>query len=381
MKPEDYESAPSRQGGKRLILLSMILGGLVGWMLFQWYWEPVRAEAAPRPVSPRGELGAEERANISVFQGASPSVVFITRIVRRSSPFSFKVMEIPEGSGSGFIWDQSGTIVTNFHVIAEGDAFLVTLADHRTFEGAVVGVSPDKDLAVLHIDAEGESLVPIQVGTSSDLVVGQKVFAIGNPFGFDQTLTTGIVSALGRQIQSLSGRTIDGVIQTDAAINPGNSGGPLLDSAGRLIGVNTAIYSPSRSSAGIGFAVPVDTVQEVVPQLIQYGRVIKPEIGLQIAPDAYTRRLRLPGVLVMVVFDGGPADQAGILGMRRGVRGEVRLGDIIVEADGRKVEGTEDFLRALEAHKPGERMELVLIRDGEKLESSVLLGAPADLVR
>jgi S1-C subfamily serine protease len=290
-------------------------------------------------------------------------------------------MEIPEGSGSGFIWDQSGTIVTNFHVIAEGDAFLVTLADHRTFEGAVVGVSPDKDLAVLHIDAEGESLVPIQVGTSSDLVVGQKVFAIGNPFGFDQTLTTGIVSALGRQIQSLSGRTIDGVIQTDAAINPGNSGGPLLDSAGRLIGVNTAIYSPSRSSAGIGFAVPVDTVQEVVPQLIQYGRVIKPEIGLQIAPDAYTRRLRLPGVLVMVVFDGGPADQAGILGMRRGVRGEVRLGDIIVEADGRKVEGTEDFLRALEAHKPGERMELVLIRDGEKLESSVLLGAPADLVR
>jgi S1-C subfamily serine protease len=376
-KPVSGQSSPKTR--KRLFLLSIILGGLIGWSIFQWQWKPAQADAAPRTIEPRGDLGPEEQANIAVFQGASPSVVFITRIIRRSSPFSFNVLEIPEGSGSGFIWDDRGYVVTNFHVIADGDAFLVTLADHRTFEGTVVGASPDKDLAVLHIDVDEEPLQPIKVGTSSDLVVGQKVFAIGNPFGFDQTLTTGIVSALGRQIQSLSGRTIDGVIQTDAAINPGNSGGPLLDSAGRLIGVNTAIFSPSRSNAGIGFAVPVDIVQEVVPQLIEFGRVIKPEIGLQVAPDAYTQRLRLPGVLVMRVFEGGPADTAGILGVRRGVQGEVHLGDIIIECDGKKVEGTEDFLRCLEAHEPGEQMNVVLIRDGEKIEKTILLGAPPEL--
>src|SRR5262245_59851892 len=222
--------------------------------------------AAPRTITPRGALNAEERATIALFRQASPSVVYITTVARQRDFFSLNIAEIPQGSGSGFIWDQEGHIITNFHVIQGASGDKVTLADHSVWDAQLVGVAPDHDLAVLSIKAPKNQLRPLALGTSADLEVGQSVFAIGNPFGLDQTLTTGIISALGREINATTGRTIAGVIQTDAAINPGNSGGPLLDSAGRLIGVNTAIFSPSGSYSGIGFAVPVDTVNRIVPQ-------------------------------------------------------------------------------------------------------------------
>jgi S1-C subfamily serine protease len=234
-----------------------------------------RADVPTRPVTPRGPLAADELANIEVFKRLSPSVVHITTLEVARDFFSRSVQQVPRGTGTGFVWDSQGHVVTNFHVIQGGDAARVTLADQSTHRATLVGAFPDRDLAVLKINLPRERLHPIPVGTSRDLQVGQKVYAIGNPFGLDQTLTTGIVSALNREIDSVNQRTIRGVIQTDAAINPGNSGGPLLDSAGRLIGVNTAIYSPSGGSAGIGFAIPVDEVNRIVPRLIKEGRITR----------------------------------------------------------------------------------------------------------
>jgi S1-C subfamily serine protease len=223
------------------------------------------SNALPRPVAQRGELFEDEKRTIDIFKRSSPSAVHITTIGR---PSGRNPGRIPRGTGSGFVWDQEGHIVTNYHVIQGAAAAQVTLADGSDWKARLVGEVPDKDLAVLAIDAPPERLHPIPIGTSHDLLVGQKVFAIGNPFGLDQTLTTGTISALGREIESPSGQAISDVIQTDAAINPGNSGGLLLDSAGRLIGVNTAIQSPSGAFAGVGFAIPVDEVNRVVPQLI-----------------------------------------------------------------------------------------------------------------
>ena len=254
---------------------------------------------------------------LRVWRQASPAVVHITTLAVRQDAFSFNVLQIPQGTGSGFIWDAAGHVVTNFHVIREADAATVTMADHSTWKAHLVGAYPDKDLAVLRVDAPSASLHPIPIGTSHDLQVGQKVFAIGNPFGLDQSLTTGIISALGREIQSVTQRPIKDVIQTDAAINPGNSGGPLLDSAGRLIGVNTAIYSPSGVSAGIGFAIPVDEVNRLVPQLIRHGRVIRPGLGIQVGPARLAAELGLSGVLILGVVPDGPAPKAGIRPTRR----------------------------------------------------------------
>ena len=207
------------------------------------------------------------------------------------------VTEIPQGTGSGFVWDQDGHIVTNFHVVQEGDRANVTLNDGSTYPATIVGTTPDKDIAVLKIDAPPQKLLPLPIGQSSNLKVGQKVLAIGNPFGLDQTLTTGVISGLGREIKSVSGRPIHDVIQTDASINPGNSGGPLLDSSGRLIGINTAIYSPSGANAGIGFAVPVDTVNQIVPQLMKFGKITRPGLGISILADQIAQQNRIDGVV------------------------------------------------------------------------------------
>jgi S1-C subfamily serine protease len=255
--------------------------------------------AVSRTIASRGELGAEEKATIGLFRQASPSVVNITTIAVQRDFFTLNLYQIPEGTGSGFVWDTTGNVITNFHVIHNADAAQVTLADQSAWKARIVGVAPDKDIAVLRIDAPANRLRPIPIGTSKELQVGQKVFAIGNPFGLDQTLTTGVISALGREIESVTRRPIQGVIQSDAAINPGNSGGPLLDSAGRLIGVNTAIYSPSGASAGIGFAIPVDTVNRIVPELIRYGKLTRPGIGVQIAEDQIAQQLGIKGVLVV----------------------------------------------------------------------------------
>jgi S1-C subfamily serine protease len=329
--------------------------------------------AAPRPVTARGELAGEEKATIALFRQASPAVVNITAIGVQRDFFTLNLYQIPQGTGSGFVWDNSGNVITNFHVIQNADAAQVTLADQSNWKARVVGVAPDKDLAVLRIDAPASRLHPIPIGASKDLQVGQSVFAIGNPFGLDQTLTTGVISALNREIESVTRRPIQGVIQSDAAINPGNSGGPLLDSAGRLIGVNTAIYSPSGASAGIGFAIPVDTVNRIVPELIRSGRITRPGLGIQIADEQIAQRLGVAGVLVVDVARGGAASKAGIQPTRRDPDGRLRLGDIITTVDGKKVATPNDLFLLLEKYKVGDVVTVSMLRDGKTVQAKVSL--------
>ena len=330
----------------------------------------------PRPVTiPAGDLGADEKATISVFQSVSPSVVHITNIGIQRSAFSMDVTEIPQGTGTGFVWDEHGHVVTNYHVIQGASSVRVTLADGTTYEGKVIGQAPDKDLAVVKIDAQPSRLLKIAVGTSSDLQVGQKVLAIGNPFGLDQTLTTGVISGLGREIKSVTGRRISDVIQTDAPINPGNSGGPLLDSHGRLIGVNTAIYSPSGASAGIGFAIPSDTVNRYVPQMLTKGNVRRPMMGLNPASDHFAERNHVRGVAVMTVQAGGPAARAGLVGVTADPRGMI-LGDVIVKLDQDPIVRADDLFDALEKHQVGETVTLEVVNNGRSRTVRVTLEAP-----
>ncbi len=369
--------APQPSGRRfQSLLIWLLLFGLA-WVLYDRFsskdvYDP---DAVPRVVTPRGDLAEDEKSTIALFRNASPSVAYITTLALRRDMFSLNTFQIPQGTGSGFIWNREGHIITNFHVIKDANRVMVTLSDRSQWQAKLVGAAPDQDLAVLFISAPRDRLTPIPVGTSSNLLVGQKVFAIGNPFGLDQTLTTGIISALGREIDSASGRTISGVIQTDAAINPGNSGGPLLDSAGRLLGVNTAIFSPSGSSAGIGFAVPVDTVNRVVPELIRHGRVIRPGLGVQIAEDTTAQRLGVSGVLIIRALQNGAASAAGLRGTRRDSRGRVLLGDIIVGIEGDKVGSTNDLLDALEKHKVGDRVTVHIIRDERPMSLPVTLQA------
>ncbi|HEV2009027.1 MAG TPA: trypsin-like peptidase domain-containing protein, partial [Burkholderiales bacterium] len=303
------------------------------WWFGFWDKTPSKTDAVPveqRAVIARGSLAEDEQNNIAVFKAASVSTVNITTLETQRGFLSLNVSQVPKGTGTGFIWDDQGHIVTNFHVIQGGSGAIVTLSDQTTWKAALVGAFPDRDLAVLRIDAPKEKMRPLAVGTSKDLQVGQKVYAIGNPFGLDQTLTTGIVSALNREIESVTQRTIRGVIQTDAAINPGNSGGPLLDSAGRLIGVNAAIYSPSGASAGIGFAIPVDEVNRIVPRVIHDGKFIRPALGIHAAPPQLLSALGSPkGVAVVGVTRHSAAEAAGIKPFRRGPAGEIIAGDII----------------------------------------------------
>lgn len=333
-------------------------------------------EVRPRPVTPApAELAPEERGTIAVFEKASRSVVFIANTAIRRNPWSLNLFEVPQGSGSGFVWNKEGHIITNFHVVYGADTITVTMADRHEYRAKVVGLDPDHDLAVLQIQAPPEALTPITVGSSHDLRTGQKVLAIGNPFGLDHTLTTGVVSALGRSIKSMTDRTIDGVIQTDAAINPGNSGGPLLDSAGRLIGINTQIISPSGAYAGIGFAVPVDTINRIVPELIQYGKLIKPGLGVTLIPDEIVRRWGIKGLVIGRVIRGGPAELAGIKGAREGRDGRVDLGDVITAVDGKPVAVLDELLSILDRHKVGDRVAVELLRDNRRHQVTVTLQA------
>lgn len=317
--------------------------------------------AKPRPVAAPTQLDSEDQATVDLFKKCSKSVVYIaTATIGRD--FNFNMHEIPKGTGSGFVWDEEGRIVTNYHVVEEANRWQVTLSDQSSWNAVLVGVAPDKELAVLKIDAPRDRLVPIDVGRSADLQVGQRVFAIGNPFGLDQTLTTGIISGLGREIKANTGRVIDGVIQTDAAINPGNSGGPLLDRNGNLIGVNTAIYSPSGASAGVGFAIPVDSVNRVVPQIVQHGRVIRPGMGIRIASDDVMRQLGLTGVLVINVIPGGAAQAAGMKPTVRVANGDVELGDIIVAINGKQVRTIDEFSAVLEEYEAGNIVDVEVLR-------------------
>ncbi len=328
-----------------------------------------------RQVAARGAFLPEEQTAIRIFDESKSSVVYITTLVYRRDIFTFNIFEIPQGTGSGFIWDEAGNIVTNYHVIREAGNIQITLSDQSKWEAKVVGIAPDYDLAVLRIDASRKKLRPILVGTSSDLRVGQSVYAIGNPFGLDQTLTTGVISALGREIESLTRRPIQGVIQTDAAINPGNSGGPLLDSSGRCIGVNTAIYSPSGAYAGVGFAVPIDTVNRFIPQLIQHGKIIQPGLGIRILEDSQAREIGIEGVLVVDVEPRGAAARAGIQPTRYDSEGNIVLGDIIVSIDGQTIRTSDELFRALAGRQVGDEVQVELVRGGRRRAVKVILQA------
>jgi S1-C subfamily serine protease len=370
---------------------------------------PLGANFALAEAAAAGEgLLPEEALTVALFKRCSPSVVHIRTSAVARTPFSVDALEIPQGAGTGIVWDENGHIVTNFHVIQSAQRAKVTLSDNTTWEASLVGYEADKDLAVLKIsgpatlepgagnglDVGGrirampapapqksyagkqapDKLVPIQVGTSQGLQVGQRVLALGNPFGLDRTLTQGIVSGVGRDIRSITGRTIRDVIQTDAAINPGNSGGPLLDARGKLIGVNTVIYSPSGASAGVGFAIPVDTVRRVVNAIIRTGRVVRPALGVHCAADAQRGQLGLrAGVLIIDVTPSGPAAKAGLQGTFRDRYGALVLGDVILDVDGAAVNSVEDLLAAVEEKHPGDAVKLRVARDGKERSVSAVL--------
>jgi S1-C subfamily serine protease len=334
----------------------------------------VAVPAATLAPLPEG-VSEEERRDVEVFRRARASVVFITSLALRRSPLSFDVQQIPQGAGSGFVWDQDGHIVTNFHVTQQAEALSVTLGDQSEWEARVAGAAPDKDIAVLRVKAPRERLVPLVRGASHGLLVGQRVLAVGNPFGLDHSLTVGVVSALGRELRSPNGRRIRDVIQTDAAINPGNSGGPLLDSSGRLIGVNTAIYSPSGAFSGVGFAVPVDTVTRLVPQLIAHGRIATAGIGVSLIPARYNAQLGIDGVAIAEVLPNGPAAKARLQGAETARGGRVNLGDRIVLVDGKPIKDEDDLRDAFEAAGVGGSVTLTVARNGSRREVKVELVA------
>ena len=329
--------------------------------------------AAPEFLSFKTE---DEINSMEIYRKASAAVVHVTNTALRRSIFSRNVEEIPRGAGTGFIWDKNGLIVTNFHVIQGANRIIIELQDRSEWQAEVIGIAPEKDLAVLRIKAPMEQLTLLPMGDSSELEVGRKVLAIGNPFGLDTTLTTGVVSAVGREIAAPNNRKIRNVIQTDAAINPGNSGGPLLNSMGQLVGVNTAIYSPSGASAGIGFAIPVNTVKEVVPQLISYGRLYRPVIGLELASDRWSRQYRIQGVPVVRVFPGMPAEKAGMIGAYRNRRGEIVLGDVITTIDDKTIASSDDYLSYMEGKRPGDEVVVKTRRSGKEQQFLVELAEP-----
>jgi S1-C subfamily serine protease len=368
---------PHRESGvtKILALLLLIVAGALVYTVIQQRRQPEHyVSFEPRPVAqrPDDKLGADEQSTIDVFSKFSRSVVHITSLQTRRDRMTLDLAEIPQGTGSGFVWDQDGHIVTNFHVVQLGDRAAVTLNDNTTYPATIIGTAPDKDIAVLHIDAPPQKLLPLPLGQSSTLKVGQKVLAIGNPFGLDQTLTTGVVSGLGREIQSVTKHSIFDVIQTDASINPGNSGGPLLDSAGRLIGINTAIYSPSGANAGIGFAVPVDTVNSIVPQLLKYGKVKRPVLGVVPFPDQLAMQNNIDGVVIARVMAGGAADRAGRIGVAQD-EGGIQLGDVIVKIGDAEIHRTSDLFRVLDRHDVGDQVDVTVVNRGHRRTVKVTL--------
>jgi S1-C subfamily serine protease len=371
---------PSLRAARTLAAGSIILLALLTLVFLRSSFStPVfTQEAVPRPVTARGPIAAEEQRTIDLFHRSRESVVYIDTRQQVVDLWTRNVFSVPRGTGSGFVWDDRNHVVTNFHVVADASEARVRLSDGRELPASIVGVSPAHDLAALRIAAT-KPLQPLPIGTSHDLQVGQSVFAIGNPFGLDWTLTSGIVSALDRSLPTENGRSlIEHLIQTDASINPGNSGGPLLDSAGRLIGVNTAIFSPSGASSGIGFAVPVDTVNRVIPQLIGRGTYVRPTLGIEVDEGLNTliaSRLGRLGVAVLRVTSGSGAQAAGLRGAQLGGDGTVVPGDIIVAVNGSPVDSVARLLARLDDHQVGETVRLRVWREGREIDVSVKLGA------
>lgn len=351
-------------------MLALLLRPWIGSLLIAY-------QAEPREITPRGDLAADEQTTIEIFDSTKSSVVFITT-TRRVLDLYTRSVEVLPGTGSGFVWDERGHIVTNYHVVKGSQSAAVRLWDRRSYEAIIVGASPEHDIAVMRIDVPLARPDPVPIGTSRDLLVGQKVFAIGNPFGLDYTLTTGVISALDRTIPGENGRAIEHLIQTDAAINPGNSGGPLIDSAGRVIGINTAIYSPSGAYAGIGFAVPVDTVNRVVPDLIAHGRYIRPTLGIMADDDfsePFLKEIGIEGVLVLRVEAGSAAERAGLRGTKRLSGGRIALGDVIQAVEGKAVDSVDELIDHLERYQIGDRVRLDIFRDYETIEVEAVLGS------
>jgi S1-C subfamily serine protease len=318
----------------------------------------------------------DEQNNIEVYRVLSPGVVFIHSTSYARDFFGY--VEPQEGSGSGSILDQQGNILTNYHVIAGAQKLSVSIGGKKDYAATIVGGDPDTDLAVIRLTEKPSGpLTVIPMGDSDKLVVGQKVLAIGNPFGLDRTLTTGVISGLQRPIRARNNRLIEGAIQTDASINPGNSGGPLLDSRGRMIGINSQILSPSGSSAGVGFAVPVSIAKRVVPQLLQNGQVRRPKLGISTRDiAAFRKQVDLPtddGVLIMQVARGGGAAQAGLRGIQQTDMGDFELGDIIVGINNDKVGNSDDLFRVLDKHQIGETVQVHIWRNGSRMSVPVRL--------
>lgn len=318
-----------------------------------------------------------ETKTIEIYRKAVPSTVNVTNI-KHARNFYHGEVEIPQGAGSGFVWDQAGHIITNFHVVQGGNSFVVTFYnDPKQYKAKLIGTAQDKDIAVLKLEEKPNKLSPIETGSSKDLLVGQYSFAIGSPFGLDYTLTTGVISALGRKIDGIGGVKINDMIQTDAAINMGNSGGPLLDSSAKLIGMNTVIFSTSGSSAGLGFAVPADTIKMIVPQLIKHGKVIRPGLGIAIVPESMKNRLLQgsKGIIISHVDPKGSAGKAGLQGLTQDRFGRMYLGDIITNVDGQEVNSLDDIYQVLDKKKIGDSVEVKFRREGKTQAAKVILQA------
>ncbi len=382
-----YAPPPHRTPWAFNVFLLVLITAVVAYLAADRLTRP-QFSGEPRAITPRGDLSDHEKTIIRIFKQTAPSVVSITNvgvIKQRTYYGGTKALEVPQGTGSGFVWDQAGHIITNFHVVRGGSRFKVRFpSTGETYDAQFVGGTESYDLAVLLVDAPKNRLQPIPLGTSKDLQVGQTALAIGQPFGLDQTLSVGVISALGRQMWAgrdrVTGhkRVIRNVIQTDAAINPGNSGGPLLDSAGRLVGVNSAIRSEVGQSAGIGFAIPVDTVNWVVPEIIAKGRVIRPSLGVRLGdeddPIVWGRPTH--GAYIVAVIPGSPADRAGLRGAVVENNTVLEDGDIITHLGGERIKSSTELVMALERYRPGDTVELGYVRKGKPATTTVLLGSP-----
>jgi S1-C subfamily serine protease len=318
-----------------------------------------------------------EKNSISIFQNTADSIVNVSNLKKTRGSFDIDSTEVPAGMGSGLVWDSLGHIITNFHVVDNGDAFTISFrGDKKVYQAKFVGGDPKNDLAILKLNELPKNLKPISKGDSKSLLVGQKALAIGNPLGLDHTLTTGTISALDRKIKGFGGVSISGMIQTDAAINPGNSGGALLDSQGKLIGINTMLFNAggAMASAGLGFAIPVNIIKDIAPQLIKFGRVNRPGLGIGILEDYYAARFGLTeGVMIKFVDNKGPAGKAGLIGMSRDRRGQIYMGDVIIGINSDSIKDYDDLYTVINKYKIGEKVKVKYIRNDKVRIADIIL--------